>query len=93
MILQCLRFAIVWLLKLIIPPPSKAAIPRIDPNATCPGCGNCDGWIQIKKLPTNDFVIEHNCKECRTQWHEKPIMVARDIIHLPTDGTKFLSVK
>jgi len=87
MIIAWLIEAVRFLLKLIIPPPPKFVIPKINPNAPCPACGNESGKISVVKLPNNEMKILHNCLVCKAAWHESPVLTARNIIHLAPVST------
>lgn len=83
MIWTWLKQAILFLLKLVVPPPlPPPQVPKIDVNAPCPACGNCSGRIQVIKLKNNEMMVRHDCKLCNAAWHERPILNARDVIHV-----------
>lgn len=88
MIWRWMYDAIVFLLKLVIPPPSKEEVPRIDANAACPACGNKTGKIRLVKLPNNEMMIRHDCLACAAAWHQKTVLTARNVIHPPAEAKK-----
>lgn len=80
MIFTILRWLWVGFLKLLIPPPNKPPIPKIDPNAPCPSCGATDGQITAVNVE-NRMLVRHQCHVCRATWHEQPVLRVSNVIH------------
>lgn len=77
MIVMWIRAALLFLLRLVIPPPpDENAVRTIDPNAPCPSCGHRDGKIQavdIKGKPQ----VQHTCKVCDAKFYEDPVLTGK----------------
>jgi hypothetical protein len=65
--------AVIWLLKLIIPPPPKPVIPQIDQNAPCPSCGHCEGELSAVERDSK-MMVQHRCLVCKAKWWENPVL-------------------
>lgn len=70
MLILCLRAALNFLLRMIIPPPPRRT--RIDPAAPCPACGSGKGTIETVQAG-KDVLVQHHCQTCRCYWYEEPI--------------------
>lgn len=84
MLILWLRLALVWCLKLIIPPPQEPVIPKIDPNAPCPSCGNRQGSIVAVDV-NGQKLVRHNCTICKARWHESPVLQVKNVISTPEE--------
>jgi hypothetical protein len=64
----------VFIKKLFMFPAIPPQMPRrIDANAPCPFCGNCDG-ILLAVERDQKMLVQHQCKFCRGKWWEDPIL-------------------
>jgi transcription elongation factor Elf1 len=70
MLILWLRAALIFLVKLIIPEPTRRT--RIDSTAPCPACGSRAGVIETVQAGTK-IVVQHNCSTCKCYWYEEPI--------------------
>lgn len=85
MIFVWFKAAALWFLRLFIPPPAEPYIPRIDPNAVCPSCGNCEGRLEAVKDTAGKPLVKHECRVCRAEWFEKPVLNADKYIRVDTE--------
>ena len=69
-----LRFALVWMLRMLVPPPIPARpLPQIDVNAPCPACGHRKGKITCVEADGHP-TIRHECDVCGARFHEQPVL-------------------
>lgn len=83
MIWLWLRSALFAVLRLFIPPEAKVVIPKIDPDAPCPSCGNCSGSLSVVEQGGKPFV-KHTCNVCGARFLEKPVMDVNKYIQVVT---------
>jgi hypothetical protein len=65
--------AVIWLLKLVIPPPPKPFIPKINPNEICPSCGWEAGALSAVERD-GKMMVQHRCNICHARWWEDPVL-------------------
>jgi hypothetical protein len=73
MIFVWLAAAARWIIRLFLPPPAEVVVPKIDPSAPCPSCGNCSGTIAAVQVE-GKMMVQHSCKVCAARWFENPVL-------------------
>ena len=73
MIIIWLKAALLFAIKLILPPPPQAVFPVIDRDEQCPACGHRNGGIECV-AEQNRTVVQHTCNECGAQWNVATVL-------------------
>ena len=56
---------------------ARPKLPRIDPNAPCPSCGNRSGSLSLlhgKDSGGDAAFVQHTCKVCSATWAEATVV-------------------
>lgn len=85
MIYLYLKQALLFLLKLAIPPRPVEPEPAVDINARCPACGHRNGEIELvwetpiiteamvgkaeMKVKLGNSYLQHKCHVCKARWY------------------------
>lgn len=83
MIWHWLKSILIFVSKLVIPPPTTIPDLRIDRNEKCPACGHREGELRTIMDAKQTILVQHRCKVCGARWHEKTILAAKAGIITP----------
>jgi hypothetical protein len=83
MIWQWWKSLLIFLAKLVIPPPKEPSDRSIDRNEKCPACGHREGELRTIMDSKQTILVQHHCRICGARWHEKTILAAKPGIITP----------